>query len=103
LNDHLLRNQTLQFLLKHRAAHQHQWNHHQLTSARYQQMKFHLHHLLALEETAEETKSEPTAKLANALSLPSLRNTTSSLTFPKIPIAKYVGATKQPEPLVALP
>ena len=100
-NSHLLRTQ---FLLRHQAAaHQHPWNLHQLMSARYWQMRYQHHHLLVLEETAEETKSKPIERPADGVSNPNLQNTISSRTFPKIPIAKSVGAIKQPEPLVAQP
>ena len=66
-------------------------------------MRYQHHHLLVLEETAEETKSKPIERPADGVSNHNLQNTISSRTFPKIPIAKSVGAIKQPEPLVAQP
>ena len=50
----------------------------------------------------EETKSELTGKLADALSFIPLQNTTSSRTFPKTPTATSVAETNPPELLVGL-
>ena len=65
-------------------------------------MQFHHLQHPDLDLIDEETKSELTGKLADALLLILLQNTTSSHIFPKTQTVTSVAGTNQPELLVGL-